>query len=171
MIEFAATLCLIGALILLIILAVIDLKTWLLPNKYVFPLLVLACTFHPLTSFAFVPPLNVVWGAITGGSMLYVIRFLAEKFYAPDSLGLGDVKLMGAAGAWLGPYYILVALTIGALAGIAHGLGIATHNSIKHKQRPNFKTLSLPAGPGFIIGIIATAIYVFKDFPAMVSPW
>ncbi len=168
MLMMLAILSLIAGSALLLILSIIDLKTWLLPNEYVLGLFIMGLLFHWSTGFAFLNIIDMAIGAAVGAGLLYFIRFAAEKFYQEDALGLGDVKLMGAAGVWLGPYYILTALIIGALAGIVHGLGLALYKTLKHKTPFNLTRLSLPAGPGFAIGIFLTALYVFRAFPAMV---
>ena len=167
MLTIIAISALIGALIILFALSAIDLKVGLLPNEFVLGLLALGFVFHLSTLYTYLSIEQMLLGGFIGAAVLYVIRGLADKFYAEDSLGLGDVKLMGAAGIWLGPYYILIALTAGALAGLAHGIGLALYRTLKTKSKLQLASLSLPAGPGFAIGIIIAALYAFRTFPAM----
>lgn len=93
-----------------------------------------------------------------GGGLLLAIRTIANGYYKTDTLGLGDVKLMAAAGLWLGVEHVLIALIIGAGAGVIHG-GIywVYLNFIKHKKT-SFHRLKLPAGPGLIIGIVVCGV-------------
>ncbi len=168
MLEIISLLSLTGGLVLLCFLSVIDLKTGLLPNKLVASFFVLGLSFHFSTAFTYLDINQMLIGGFTGGAILYFIRLVANMFYKGDALGLGDVKLLGAAGVWLGPYYVLVALSLGALAGIAHGLGFVLYRKIKTGISIPLGTLSLPAGPGFAVGIILTAIYAFRDFPQTV---
>ena len=77
--------------------------------------------------------------------------------YKMDTLGLGDVKLMAAAGLWLGLEGVVVSLIIGATAGAVHGVIYWVYLKYIKKQKTSFHKLALPAGPGFIAGIIATA--------------
>ena len=165
MLEIIALLSLIGALIVLSLLAIIDLKTYLLPNKLVFTFFCLGILFHLCTDFNNASPIDMALGALIGSGSLYSIRVIANRIYKTDTLGLGDVKLMGAAGVWLGPYFILMALTAGALAGIIHGLALAILIWLKTKSWPNFNHLSLPAGPGFAAGILIASCIMLKDFP------
>lgn len=169
MLEIVALLCLVGALALLLLLSAIDLRDRLLPNELVLGFLALGVVFHLCTLFAFLDMTEMALGALTGAGILYIIRAVATKFYGEDALGLGDVKLMGAAGVWLGPYYILIALTLGALMGIVHGLGMAFRFWRATKEKPNFSTLSLPAGPGFAAGIVMTAIVKFASLPGVLA--
>lgn len=152
------SLCLLAALILLIILSVIDLKVRLLPNIYVLPLALLGVCFHIVTNFAYLTsPHAMILGGLTGFFLLYGLRAAANWHYQQDALGLGDVKLMGAAGLWLGVDGVLFALTLGALAGILHGLGVATWIHVRNKAPFSLSRLEIPAGPGFALGIILVA--------------
>lgn len=150
------------ALVLLATLAVIDFKTMYLPNIYVFPFAVLGVLFHVLTGFTLISWQDMLVGAIFGYGVLWVIRFFGNMYYKTDSLGLGDVKLMGAAGLWLGFASVTTALTLGAAAGLCHGLIVAYFNSRKTGSF-NIQRLKIPAGPGFIIGI--TVMIIIDIFP------
>lgn len=151
---------------LLTILAVVDLRVRLLPNIYVFPFGALGIAFHALSDFEIVSPANMVAGAAAGYGLLWAIRFFANRHYGQDSLGLGDVKLMGAAGLWLGIDGVLFALSIGAFAGVLHGIGYALWIAARTKTRPSLNRLMIPAGPGFIVGIIAVAVWLFTPYIA-----
>ncbi len=170
MLEILVILFVAGAFALLILLCAIDMKHRLLPNKYVFPFAGLGVLFHLGTGFHYLSVQDMALGALVGGGMLFGIRAVANYFYKQDTLGLGDVKLMAAAGIWLGPYYILPALTIGALAGLAHGLLAGLWQATIMKQPVELKTFSLPAGPGFVIGIGVISVIVFSDLREILFP-
>lgn len=170
MLEVVAVLCLAGALIILFFLSAIDLREGLLPNELVMGFLALGLVFHFCMLFAFLPMTQMFLGAFIGGSALYLVRTIANMLYKQDALGLGDVKLMGAAGLWLGPYYILIALSVGALMGLLHGLTAAVYIWRKTKEFPDLNRFSLPAGPGFAIGIIITATIEFWELPKLLWP-
>ena len=72
------------------------------------------------------------------------------------------MKLLSAAGVWLGLDYVLIALLAGAFCGVAHGLILMTIEYRKTGSPPALSTLSIPAGPGFIIGILGTGFYAFR---------
>ena len=170
MLEIIAFLCLAGALVFLCVLSLIDLKHGLLPNELVFGFLCLGIIFHLCTLFTYLSVTDMVLGGFMGGGILYLIRAIAMRFYGADALGLGDVKLLAAAGLWLGPYYILIAMTLGALAGIAHGLGMALYYRKKNKMKVDLAGLSLPAGPGFAVGTVIAAVTKFHDLPGLLMP-
>lgn len=158
LIIFQATI----ALSLLIVLFVYDLKHWLLPNIYVLPFAILGLSFHISYNFEVIDSSELFLGAITGGGFLYAIRMIGNSIYKQESLGLGDIKLMGAAGIWLGPQGVLMAITVGAAFGLIHGLVYFLYKKyIKKKKNLLFRKLALPAGPGFILGILFSSYFVF----------
>ncbi len=157
--------CILAALFLLSLLAVIDLKTRLLPNVYVAGFLVTGLVFHGVTQFYFVAPLSMFFGMVAGAGLLLVVRLVANRICGRDTLGLGDVKLIGAAGIWLGLDYIFLAISLGAFAGLLHGF-VYGYITQKRTGRPiNFSTLSIPAGPGFIAGIVLVGFFAFQRLP------
>lgn len=157
-------LCIFIAVILLVILAVIDFKTFLLPNIYVFPFGLLAIVFHVSTDFYYLSLSTMLIGGIAGYGLLWTIRFFGNKYYGQDSLGLGDVKLLGASGLWLGFDGVLFAMTLGAIAGLVHGLLYALYKKHTLKKPFSLTRLVIPAGPGFIIGILAIGGWMYEGF-------
>lgn len=149
------------SLILLLILFWIDLKTRLLPNKYVLQIFISGLIFNALIGFSIIAFIDAIAACILGGGLLLLIREGGNRIYKTETLGLGDVKLIGAAGIWLGTEYIFLAIATGAIFGVFHGIIYAAYLSKKTKQKVSFTHLSIPAGPGFIIGIILCAIIKF----------
>jgi leader peptidase (prepilin peptidase)/N-methyltransferase len=162
--EILALLCLITAIGLLILLAVIDFKTFLLPNIYVAPFALTGVAFHFFTDFYYLSPLQMIIGGGAGYGILYLIRAGGNKYYGQDSLGLGDVKLLGASGLWLGLDGVLFAMTIGAMAGLIHGIIFAIYKKVKTKQPFSIARLTIPAGPGFVIGILLVGAWMYQGF-------
>ncbi len=170
MLEIIALLCLPGALTILLSLSIVDLRKGLLPDEQVMGLMALALVFHLSTLFKYASFEDMVFGGFIGGTILYVVRSVANAYYKEDTLGLGDVKLLGAAGIWLGPESVLVALITGAFAGLVHGLWIAFYTWRKSKVTIDLGRLSIPAGPGFAVGIVIAGIIKFWTFPLMLWP-
>jgi leader peptidase (prepilin peptidase)/N-methyltransferase len=97
--------------------AAADLRVFILPNAITLPFIPagLAVAHFMLGANLF----THVVGAIAGGSALWLIDFGYRRVRGRAGLGMGDVKLAAAAGAWLGwPYlpWLLVAATPIALA-------------------------------------------------------
>ncbi len=155
-------LILIAGVLTLITLSIIDLKTWLLPNKLNLLFAILGIAFHVSLHFTVFEPIQLIYGALLGAGTLLTIRFFGNKYYGQDTLGLGDVKLLGAAGFWLGIEGVVLAMTIGAFMGILHGIGFALHRAIENKAKPNLNRLMIPAGPGFCAGIVISGIWTLS---------
>jgi len=164
MVDLLSLSCVIAAIILLIALSAIDLKHLILPDELNFALGITGIAFHLLTAYRFLELQHMLIGAAIGGGLLYTIRFFANKYYGRDTLGLGDVKLMIAAGLWLGIEGTLQATTVGAFAGLLHGLVYASYVSLKNKTAFSIRNLSIPAGPGFAAGIIFAGYIMFAAF-------
>lgn len=163
MTTITIVLSLVATIFTLIKLCIIDLKIRLLPNVYVVAFFVCGLIFHTATNFTFTTPMNASIGIIGGGGMLLAIRQIANYFYQKDTLGLGDVKLLGAAGLWLGASDIFLAISLGAFAGLIHGAIYKLYMQRKTGELLPLSTLSIPAGPGFIIGIIIVGVIKFQS--------
>lgn len=164
MLDILALICVVAAVLLLVVLSVIDLKIRILPNVYVLAFAVCGLVFHGLTQTRYLPPEDVFLGAAIGFGSLWAIRRIANHHYKADTLGLGDVKLMGAAGLWLGTQGILLALTVGAFAGIVHGLAYGLYLARRDNAPLNLSRLAIPAGPGFAVGIAVSAALLLHPF-------
>jgi len=165
MLSWVALLCLAGAVILLFSLSVTDIKTRLLPNEMVLGFATLAVVFHLTTLNSFMSFQVMLMGGIIGFSTLYLLRALANKMYGTDALGLGDVKLFGAAGFWLGADGVMLAMAVGAMAALVHGFIYALYfQKMTGAKRPDFINLKIPAGPGFAVGIVIAGIIRFSAF-------
>lgn len=162
--EYLALGSAVAGLVVLMILSIIDLRVWLLPNKYVLAFAILGIIFHSALGFQLLPPQDMLFGALLGGGLLYLVRMGGNAYYKQDTLGLGDVKLLAAAGLWLGVEGVVLALTAGAFAGLLHGIAVACAVAIKEKTRPNLNKLMIPAGPGFCIGIVGAWFYIFSGY-------
>lgn len=164
MIEFLPLLCLFAAIVLLIVLSIIDLKHWILPDELNLALALTGVAFHLLTAYEFLSLGEMAAGAALGAGLLYGIRFFANRHYGRDTLGLGDVKLLGAAGLWLGVEGTLQAITLGAFAGLVHGIIYALVIAKKNKTPYTIRNLTIPAGPGFAVGIALAGGYLFGPY-------
>lgn len=152
------------AIVILITLSIIDLKTWLLPNPLNLALAITGLSFHFLTGFEILPPHELIFGSLLGAGLLYFIRMGGNAYYKQESLGLGDVKLLCAAGLWLGVEGTIIAIVLGAAAGIVHGIILAGVISAKNKTPYSLKRLMLPAGPGFCVGIAIAGFWILGPF-------
>jgi leader peptidase (prepilin peptidase)/N-methyltransferase len=107
----------------LLVLAVIDWDTTLLPDDITLPLLwagliVAALQWNPPVSLP-----TALWGAVAGYLSLWLVYWAFKLATGKEGMGYGDFKLFAALGAWFGWQalvpIILMASIIGAIVGIA----------------------------------------------------
>ena len=108
---------------ILLALAAIDLRHYLLPDVLTLPLipggLAVAYALDP----ALLPAHAL--GALVGFGAFAVIGILYRRLRGRDGLGLGDAKLLAAAGAWLGWAALPSVVVIGAALALAFALAQA----------------------------------------------
>jgi leader peptidase (prepilin peptidase) / N-methyltransferase len=79
-------------------------------------------TRGPLAGF-----LSSLAGLLLGGASLFAISVIGTLIFRKDAMGMGDVKLLAALGAFLGwlsiPFIISVASILGSIAGLLLLLG------------------------------------------------
>jgi prepilin peptidase CpaA len=96
--------------LLLVIACVSDVRTRRIPNSLVATLAAGGVVY----ALATMSPIAAVWHA-GAGTVIGLALWL--PFWAAQVLGAGDVKLVGAAGAWLGAVGVVEASLVGALVG------------------------------------------------------
>jgi leader peptidase (prepilin peptidase)/N-methyltransferase len=100
---------------LLVVVAVIDLDHRIVPNKLLLPAAVWALVGWAVVDLGFLPE------ALLAGSGAFTFLLLAALAY-PAGMGMGDVKLAGVIGLYLGLEVIpamLVAFLAGSIVGVA----------------------------------------------------
>lgn len=123
----------------LLLLLLMDLKTWLLPDLLTLPLMWLGLIIHDV-GLGGVSLHDALWGAILGYVLPWTLKqgyFLVTK---RQGMGHGDFKLLAALGAWLGwqalPFILLLSSIMGLVVGLA----------IMWRQGKTI-TMALPFGP------------------------
>ena len=66
--------------------------------------------------------LDAALAAALGAGVLWIVGWLGEKAYKKEAMGMGDVKLMAAVGAFLGWQGVLFTIVGGALVGSVVGV-------------------------------------------------
>ena len=108
-------------------------------------------------------------GMAVGGGVLIAISWVGRLIYKRDAMGFGDVKLLAAAGGFIGPGGALLALLVASfaasIAGVGNVLRFLCLLRKRAKQRGNGKPFAkslasariagryLPFGPYLGIGI------------------
>jgi len=107
----------------LLALAAIDLRHYLLPDVLTLPLIPAGLAVAYALDPALLPAHAL--GALLGFAAFAVIGHLYRRLRGRDGLGLGDAKLLAAAGAWLGWAALPSVVVIGAALALAFALAQA----------------------------------------------
>ncbi|SFN38175.1 prepilin peptidase [Xenorhabdus japonica] len=116
----------------LLLLSVIDIKTYCLPDIITFPLLWLGLLFNIDSNLVSIK--SAIYGAISGYLFLWFLYWLCRYTLNKEGIGYGDLKLTAAIGAWLGVEMIPILMLMASLSGLFVFIIIG----IKRKYFPEF---------------------------------
>ncbi len=91
-------------------------------------------------------------GGLVGAVSLYVIRFLGNILLKKESMGLGDIKLGGMLGIYLGSKLIILAIYISFLITLIYGIVIIL-------KKRSMTTNPLPFGTFLALGTLFTVFF------------
>ena len=92
--------------------------------------------------------LGSFWGYLVGCGVVWATRIFGTLGFGKEAMGLGDVHLMGAVGAVIGPIWVVIAFFIAPFFGLAWAVA-----------RMFFKkTHEIPYGPFLSLGVFAVMI-------------
>lgn len=120
-----------------------DLRSRRIPNWLVLPFMVAGLTV-PAWLFGW----HGFWQSIEGfglGAAVFGILSLV------GGMGMGDVKLVAAIGAWIGPKQLGLAMLMTAMAGGLIALGVAV---VGRRQGNVWKSQKIPYAPAIAIGTL-----------------
>ncbi|HUU34998.1 MAG TPA: prepilin peptidase [Vicinamibacterales bacterium] len=132
----------------LIVLFGIDLEHKILPNEITLPGVVIGVAFS-----MFGPPgwRSSLLGALLGGGSLYAIAYGYYAVRKVEGLGMGDVKMLAAIGAFLGWQAVLLTLVLSSFAGAIIGVALIAG------QRGSMK-YELPFGTFLALGALVAML-------------
>ena len=139
--------------VFLIIIAAIDIEHQIIAPELNYPLMAFGLAvsfFNIFTNGIFYSLL----GLAVGGGVVFLIRIAGNFLFKKESMGLGDVKLMMAIGAFTGAGGIFWVLFIASISGSMVGI---TMMALKKKDKFGY----IPFGPYLAIGAL---VYIsFRD--------
>jgi leader peptidase (prepilin peptidase)/N-methyltransferase len=106
-----------------------------------------ACGLLPLSV------ISSIAGALVGGGLLWLVRFLFWKIKKQEGMGWGDIELLAGIGSFVGPLGVLIVLLIGSLSGSV--IGLCALGVQKNKGQ-----LALPFGAFLALGAM---VYVLAS--------
>lgn len=152
----------------LLVLFMIDLRHHVLPNIITLPGIAIGFVFSLFTPSEHVlgPPGQPAWhesliGLLAGGGFLYLLAEAWRRIRHEEAMGMGDVKMLGMIGAFLGWKLMVFTLMLASLMGSVVGLGmIAAGKGSRKSQLPFGTFLALAALVACVIGKAAVGWYI-----------
>ena len=90
-------------------------------------------------------------GAVAGGGSLWLVGVLGKAIFKKDAMGLGDVKLLAAIGAFFGWQAVLFTIILSSFAGSLVGIAMILLQKKEWQSR-------LPYGPYIALGALIWAL-------------
>ncbi len=135
----------------LVVLSAVDLAVRRLPDVLTLPLALAGLAWTWATA-----PDMLAWhglAAIAGYGLLWGVARLYRRARGRPGLGLGDAKLLGVAGAWVGPQGLTTVLLVGSLAA----LGVVA--VMRWRGRAMTLASAIPFGPFLALGLWVVWLY------------
>lgn len=137
----------------LIVATFIDFEHYIIPNEITLGGIVAGLVLsgiHPQlmdTSSIWVSLFRSLLGIIVGGATLLAIAIVGEKIFKKEAMGMGDVKLIAAIGAFLGWQATLFTIFVSSLFGGVVGLILVLGSKKGWQSR-------IPYGPYIALGAL-----------------
>lgn len=142
----------------LIVLSIIDIKTFTIPDELSVGFLVLGLITSFLnpnfTGAIFAKIAQSLLGAFCGFAVIYIIALIGEFLFKKEAMGGGDIKLLSGVGAFVGWYGVITTLIIGSFFGALYGIYLIVVKKAK-RQDP------IPFGPFLALGAVINLYQVF----------
>lgn len=141
---------------LLIVISVIDIKTMMLSDLFSYILAGLGVIFSAVNPMfvgnAYERILSSISGIIAGASFMYILLVIGKAIYKKDTVGEGDVFLLGAIGGVVGTKGIFDVIVISSLFGSVYGLSMIMFSKLSRHSY-------IPFGP-FLASACLIKIYI-----------
>ena len=100
--------------------SITDLRRRIIPDVFLFPLMIIGMVIVQFFPWICTPQMSVI-GAAFGYAMGAIIGFLfrtrQQDRNAIPPIGMGDIKLLGAGGVWMGATGLAMALILACISG------------------------------------------------------
>ena len=137
---------------LLLTLAAIDFRIFILPDRLTLPVFCLGCAmviFYEPDGWG----LHLA-GAVAGYGLLRLVETAYRRTRGRDGIGRGDAKLLGAIGIWVGLGGLAPVLLVASLCGIAH---VLVQSALT--RQPASRLTAIPFGPW--IALAGYGVFLF----------
>jgi leader peptidase (prepilin peptidase) / N-methyltransferase len=159
---------------LLVGLAALDAENLWLPDRLIWPGLILGfvlCIVRPSLETYNINGSAAEWqhrtgvsgsywflGVVVGAGALLSVRFLYRLYRGREGMGFGDVKLMAMLGGWLGAKISLVAMAFGIVVTALYAISLLTIPAVR-ASRDDWREKALPFGSFLAVGGIVAGFW------------
>ncbi|MGB2578619.1 leader peptidase (prepilin peptidase)/N-methyltransferase [Elusimicrobium simillimum] len=151
----------------LIILSVIDMKIMIIPDRFSLGLIIWGLAFcwcNPNFSGTY---LQTLWQSFLGGLVgfggLFAIAVLGLLLFKKESMGGGDIKLMGGVGALLGWQGVITTVVIASAAGLVYSVYLLIRKKAGRES-------AIPFGPFLSFGALVNLFYLLPPTIFLINP-
>lgn len=114
----------------IVVLAMIDWDTTLLPDNLTLPLL-WAGLILSATGVTHVSLDNALWGVVGGYLSLWLTYWVFKLITGKEGMGYGDFKLFAALGAWFGWQALVPLILMASVMGVVAGIALKYANKLR----------------------------------------
>ena len=139
-----------------LIVTIVDYRFYLIPDKIsvygcwlgiIYALICAGLSYFGYTLSYSISLYDSFLGFIIGFGGLQLLALIAKVLLGKDGMGGGDVKLLGAMGAWAGWEAVLITIVTASLLGSVGGVCGILYNKIKYNKKYVPMTNLIPFGP------------------------
>ena len=133
----------------------IDCKRQIIPNRLTLTMFEVGLIFMFIQGVSSFNALaSAIQGLVAGGTIFLVITLVGGVIFGKETMGFGDVKMMGALGLFLGFKRIIAVAILAFLIAAIYSIGLLIVQKIKHEDSSEY----IAFGP-FIV--IASFLVIF----------
>lgn len=163
-VELSSMVIYIPVLLGLILAFITDINYMIIPDTSSI-LIAISGIINLIFSFAKETLISSILGAFVGFGILFVINFIFYLITKTEGFGLGDMKLLGSIGLFVGIKGVIVVFVASIVISSITGAFFIAFNILKNKKRNKRKeekdkliNTYLPFGPAIIISTIITLV-------------
>lgn len=142
--------------LLFVVIAGIDWTHLVIPDR-----LVLTGMLVGVTALSFTSPHELIYSvvdSILASGFMFAARFLGNLAFKKETMGMGDIKLAGVIGFFIGVQYFLIAVWLAAVFGIAYWI---FQRLLNHAERD----IKLPFGSLLSASFLLIYFAIGSNFP------
>lgn len=129
----------------------IDLKKQIIPNRLTLTIFEVGLVYIFIQGIGNInAAFEMLLGGIIGSAIFLIITLLGGAIFGKESMGFGDVKLIGAVGLFFGWRYIIAIAILSFFIGAIYSIGLMITLKIKKKEKIEY----IAFGPFIVLASI-----------------